>query len=517
MPNSSNALENASAFFAALGVGDKERAFLERYAHHRYSVVEIPKKRGGTRVLIVPEKRLKYLQGRALELLTPLYKRREPVHGFVKGRGAISNARKHQGRPYLLNVDLKNFFGSISRRRVAGLLQALGLDEEVSSAICTLCTVANQLPQGAPTSPLLANMIAYRLDRELMTFAASHKLRYTRYADDLSFSSYVPPNALFNDAIPLPGRVPIDQLSVGIRVAIRGNDFEINPEKVWFAAQKTRKEVTGLTVNEFTNVKRHFIRNLRASLHKVETMKLSEAQKNFTGRYGSSASLQDVLRGRLEWIAQVRGRSFAPYRTLAKRYNKLFPDKPAPIDPTYEELADGATWVLDGSVSQGTAFFLRGVGLITADHVVGDLPVGGEAEIFHPRMPHKKFKVKVSQRRCPHRDLAILDHDVPQDDWFDVPVSAGPDKPLVRVLAVGYPSFGPGDTLGLREGQIVGRTTKSAVKLVEVSCVLGGGMSGGPVLNDRYEVVGVTHKGGLAEPKQLAIHISEVLALASQA
>jgi RNA-directed DNA polymerase len=248
-------LKSAKAFHAFLGVGAGEGKFLEKYSAYRYTEALIPKRRGGARTLLIPERRLKFLQRKTLELLEKFYSPRASVHGFIKDRGMITNANAHQTRPYLLNLDLSNYFGVITRRRVLGMLKSLGLEEEVALAVCSVCVTRNQLPQGAPTSPILSNMVAYRLDRDLMSFAKAHRLRYTRYADDMSLSSYVQPTALFEEGVPLPGRVPVERLSASLRSAIQSNGFDINPEKVWFSGPKARKEVTGLVVNEFTNVK----------------------------------------------------------------------------------------------------------------------------------------------------------------------------------------------------------------------------------------------------------------------
>ncbi len=87
------------------------------------------------------------------------------------------------------------------------MLVSMGLPDETAEAVCLVCVTANQLPQGAPTSPILSNLVAYRLDRDLMTFAKTYRLRYTRYADDISFSSFAPPVACFNSGLPIPGRV----------------------------------------------------------------------------------------------------------------------------------------------------------------------------------------------------------------------------------------------------------------------------------------------------------------------
>lgn len=520
MANLPDELKSADAFYAFLGVGTAERKFLEKHAAYRYTQASIPKRRGGTRTLLVPERRLKFLQRKTLGLLEHLHSKRAPVHGFIKGRGAISNANEHQTRPYLLNLDLRNFFGAITRRRVLGMLEALDLEEEVAIAVCSIAVTRNQLPQGAPTSPILSNMVAYRLDRDLMNFAKAHRLRYTRYADDLSFSGYAQPTALFKGGLPLPGRVPVNQLSAPLQAAISSNGFEVNPEKVWFSGPKSRKEVTGLIVNEFTNVKRSFIRNLRAALYRVETMGVAAAEKDYRKRYKTKAVLKLVLHGRLEWIAQVRGRSFSAYRTLAKRFNLQFPDSSLPILPTNAEMAERAVWVIEffaGNVcEQGTAFFLEGVGLVTADHVLEKLPPGQDAILYRPSEPAKTFKARPSSRRCAQRDLSILDHDVPTSEHLSLPVATSPEHTNDDIVALGFPDYGPGDQLGKRRGHIIGRATKHGVKLIEVSAMLPGGISGGPIVNDRYQVIAIAHRGGNQEHKQLAVEISELLSLAKE-
>jgi len=520
MPSVPKELKSANAFFAYLGVGSRERNFLEKHAFYRYTEVAIPKRRKGTRVLLVPERRLKFLQRKTLKLLSQLYAPRAPVHGFVQHRGAITNANAHQKRPYLLNIDLSNFFGVISYRRVRGMLESLDLREEVALAICSICVTRNQLPQGAPTSPILSNMIAYRLDRDLMSFAKVHRLRYTRYADDISLSSYSQPAGLFDGGLPVSGRLSEGQLSMALRSVFKSNGFDIAPQKVWFAGPKFRKEVTGLIVNEFTNVKRTFVRDLRAALYKVETKGITAAEEEYQQRYGTAASLEQILRGRLEWIAQVRGRSFGAYRTLARRFNQQFPASAIPILPTYEEIAERAVWVIDFFVGseceQGTAFFLEGIGLVTANHVLEKLPHTQHATLYRPGAPGKKFKVKASDRRCTDRDLMILEHNVPTRDYLSLPVATSPERRDDDIFALGFPDFGPGDQLGKRRGHIIGSATKHGVKLIEVFAMLPGGISGGPIVNGRYQVIAIAHRGGNQEHKQLAVEVTELLALASE-
>jgi RNA-directed DNA polymerase len=249
-------------------------------------------------------------------------------------------------------------------------------------------------------------------------------------------------------------------------------------------------------------------------------MGLVPAEKDYQTRYKTDAPLEQVLRGRLEWIAQVRGRSFSAYRTLAKRFNKQFPSSYLPILPTHEEIAERAVWVVEFFIgdesNQGTTFFLEGLGLVTAYHVLEKLPPGEYADLYRPSGPIKKFKAKPSSRKCATRDLSILDHDVPFLDQLSLPEASSPEHTNDNIIALGFPDYGPGDELSKRRGHIIGKATKHGVKLIEVSAMLSGGISGGPIVNDRYQVIAIAQRGGNQENKQLAVDVSELLTLAKE-
>ncbi|MCK9917856.1 hypothetical protein MXD81_52825, partial [Microbacteriaceae bacterium K1510] len=119
-------------------------------------------------------------------------------------------------------------------------------------------------------------------------------------------------------------------------------------------------------------------------------------------------------------------------------------------------------WVIDffiGDVcEQGTAFFLEGVGLVTANHVLEKLPVGMYAKLHRPSIPTKKFKAVPSSRRCLHRDLLILEHDIPAGDHLSLTVATSPEHTKDDIIALGFPAYGPGDQLSRRRGHIIGHT-----------------------------------------------------------
>jgi hypothetical protein len=163
------------------------------YPHPSYKSFTIQKRNGAPRLIHEPRQGLKVLQERVLAYL---YRNTGPampcVHGFTPGRSIVTNAKKHcsQKTQHLLNIDIEDFFPSITFYRVRGLLQQtpFKFSYQVATVLAHLCTFNGTLPQGSPTSPLLANLVCRGLDRDLMNIAKRHRAIYTRYADDITFS-----------------------------------------------------------------------------------------------------------------------------------------------------------------------------------------------------------------------------------------------------------------------------------------------------------------------------------------
>ncbi len=173
---------------------------------------------------------------------------------FSFSRGIIQNASFHVGAPYLLNVDIKDFFPSIHTDEVIKIFRGLGFSIEMSRVLSMLCTYKGSLPQGAPTSPYLANLAFQRIDTELMKMCGQLRLNYSRYADDLTFS----------------GRHPIGQEVVSrIERLLRLHNFMLNQKKIRMAKPGQVKYVTGLVVNERVHPDRRRRRELRAMFHRA--------------------------------------------------------------------------------------------------------------------------------------------------------------------------------------------------------------------------------------------------------
>ncbi len=242
---------------------------------HHYIQFTIPKKSGGLRHLCTPHRRLADVQK---WICTEILKKLPvPVcaQGFVAGRSILTNAQQHCGQDFVINMDLENFFPSITFPRVRKVLTKVGYSPAVSTLLALLCTECPRqnlefsgqilwvatgprgLPQGACTSPALSNQVCQRLDRRLAGLAAKLNLQYSRYADDLTFSGGA-------DMQPRIG-----WLMARIRHIVQEEGFRIRHEKSRVQRRSMAQMVTGLVVNDRPGVPREDVRRLRAILHRA--------------------------------------------------------------------------------------------------------------------------------------------------------------------------------------------------------------------------------------------------------
>jgi RNA-directed DNA polymerase len=156
-----------------------------------YREFKIPKKRGGFRQISAPRKGLALAQDRLAHIIREYYSPKQFVKGYTKGESFLSNAKYHEKQKWILNIDVEDFFPSIGFARIRGLFLSkyFGFNHRVATILARITTFKNGLPQGASTSPLLANIIAHNLDKKLVEIAVKAQLKFTRYADDITFSS----------------------------------------------------------------------------------------------------------------------------------------------------------------------------------------------------------------------------------------------------------------------------------------------------------------------------------------
>lgn len=496
-------LDSERAVLVYLGVSADELKKIWHYRGRMYQHFSIAKGSNSTRAISAPDQRLKMLQRRIADRLNVMYSPRKPVHGFIACKSIRTNALSHVQRRFVLNIDLKDFFPAITENRVQGLLKSLGVDSRVADIIARVCCNSGCLPQGAPSSPVLSNMICFRLDKALMAIAKDARCIYTRYADDITFSSHQPPFALFEATLPPSGRFSPDLLAPKLRGALQHNGFVINPDKAHYADRHSRRIVTGLKVNELLNVDRRYVRNIRAALHSVEKLGVVEAEQKFRDKHGGRSALAAHLQGKIAFLTYIKGRPDPVVRSITLRFNTCFPEMALKVDPTSAEIRYRSVWIVDNDATkeQGSAFFLKDVGLITAAHCVEE---ASEVEVYHPSKPANKFAARVL-KTCVGRDLAILEHDIAVTEYFELVRFAHTVAQGDQLTAIGYPGYGPGDSINARAGTVSSLTVKGGVNLIEVTQTLTPGMSGGPLLHGDAGVVGIIHKGGPGEGRNFAV------------
>lgn len=241
-------------------------------AAQKYRTFEIPKKSGGTRTINAPEKSLSLLQKRLGELLYECvteHQKKHPrfwyaSHGFQKDRTIISNAEVHRRRRYVFNVDIENFFGTLNFGRVRGFFihdKAFTLDPAIATIIAQIACHDNALPQGSPCSPVISNLIGNILDLRLLALARDTRCTYTRYADDLTFSTN---EKLFPTEI--ASNVHGSEWIVGKRLnkQIERAGFTLNEGKTRMSLRQSRQTVTGLVVNAKANINADYYRTARS-------------------------------------------------------------------------------------------------------------------------------------------------------------------------------------------------------------------------------------------------------------
>ncbi len=239
----------------------------------RYTTFGIPKKSGGVRTIKAPNDKLKKLQTHLAHVLNGCLQEIEAgkkassvSYGFRKNGSIAANAKNHKCRRYVLNLDLADFFPTFNFGRVRGFFlkdQSFQLQDEVATTIAQIACDGTALPQGSPCSPIISELIGHVLDVRLLRLAKRNGVRYSRYADDITFSTNQKefPAAL---AVPDPIIPAIWTLGQTLSDKITGSGFQVNPDKTRMHYRGSRQMVTGLVVNEKVNIKSEYYRNARA-------------------------------------------------------------------------------------------------------------------------------------------------------------------------------------------------------------------------------------------------------------
>lgn len=291
----------------------------------RYHSFEIKKKSGNIRTIHAPCKELNYILKALNLILQSSFKAHPAAMGFVVGKSVVDNAKYHIEHNYVYNIDLIDYFYSFDLKKVKyGFLNSpfdfTKEQEDIAFFIACLCThplkvgeeLKTVLPQGAPTSPTITNILSYRLDRKLTGLSKRFNLLYTRYADDITFSGSYD----FSKETKF-----ITELN---RILTK-EELELNTSKTRMQSKSYRQEITGLIVNKKVNVRSNYIKELRMWIHYLEKYRLQKSQFIFEKsklKTDKNIDLINVIKGKLEYLKMVKGKEDTTFKKLQDRFRK---------------------------------------------------------------------------------------------------------------------------------------------------------------------------------------------------
>ena len=535
-------IKNIDDICKSLDISQKQLKYILYKRKNNYKSFKVNKKNGSYRIIKAPYEDLKYIQRKLLELLYEMYDFKECQHGFVKNKSIVTNANMHIKAKHVLNIDLENFFDTINFGRVRGLFLAepFFFNNEVATILAQIVCDDNKLPQGAPTSPAIANMICHILDNNLSKYCSKYGCIYTRYADDITISStaYKFPKQICqkkdSNTIVLGSKIT--------KIIEKEAGFIINPSKIRFSPKMQRQEVTGLVINEKVNVKRIYTKNLRALLHNCKKNGiLIEAKKYFPKITDDNFALfkfKEVIRGKLNFLKMVRGNSDYLFLKYAKEYNDLFEEDFFDVDSIKEirDYIEERIGVIqsDDELSQGTLQFVQGYGAITSTHVYINKDVMAEEQYLEARNGNYPFPIKFEdisifrystkndrkEKTVPfpkikkeNVDLDTMNINLKQDKYFNYNLNKDELKIGKKVIIAGYSDFIDFNRTGvvIQNAEIISEKEIHGIKAKCINKSIYHGMSGGPVLNENKEVIGIIYFGtnGKNELNNAFIPLSE--------
>ncbi|NTW80058.1 MAG: RNA-directed DNA polymerase [Geobacteraceae bacterium] len=225
-----------------------------------YRTYEIPKRNGGLRIIDEPLPTLKSIQRWILDEILSQVEISEHAHAFAKNCSIVKNARPHLASKKILSLDIENFFGTIDFPRVYSLFTRLGYNSVVATTLSHLVTIRGVLPQGAPTSPAISNIVTLKMDRRFSGYAKKLKLEYTRYADDITFSGEFTSGTVISFA----------------RRVVEEEGFKLNEAKTRSMGRHQAQEITGIITNVKLQVPRQTRRKLRQIAYHISTYGLDD-------------------------------------------------------------------------------------------------------------------------------------------------------------------------------------------------------------------------------------------------
>jgi len=285
-----------------------------------YNYFQMPKKSGGMRDIESPDKPLMDLLKKINSYLQSVYYffQTDAAYGFVINckrdasfaRNILTNAQQHLLNPYLLNIDLKDFFHQIETERLVELFMKVpfNFSNELAILLSKLCTNNGRLPMGAPTSPCLSNWVSISLDNELLDFGKRNLIRYTRYADDLSFSSVSELNEEYLNQI---------------RLILRSHQFEMNTDKTKFYNKDDIRVVTGLELHEKVQVPSHYFDVLSEDLKNLKSIYQMHGKLGFVNKNFWLEKVEQRVAGKINFLGFVYGYDSIEYEHFINEYENV--------------------------------------------------------------------------------------------------------------------------------------------------------------------------------------------------
>lgn len=327
---------------ALLGYKPKSLSYVIYKMATKYETFTVPKRSGGFRNISAPCPELKLLQRRLSDGLQSCCDeidcknniKKRLSHGFRRGLSIVSNASVHRGKRFVFNVDIEDFFGSINFGRVYGFFMKnkdFALKESVAKVLATIACHEGKLPQGSPCSPVISDLIGQILDVRLNQLARKHGCSYSRYADDLTFSTN---EKTFPSAIALSRADHSWVAGTSLSKTIEKSGFKLNVKKTRMQYHDSRQEVTGLIVNRRINTRPEYRRLARAMTHSLLTtgefhvteIKIdASGKRTWTNAKGNIQHLQGLF-GFIDWIDLSH-----------KKARKTLDGEPSSIDRTYKQ------------------------------------------------------------------------------------------------------------------------------------------------------------------------------------
>jgi len=410
--------------------------------------------------------------------------------GFIKGKSIKDNALKHQARRVIVHFDIKDFFPSITAKRIIGFSRkVLSFDYKAAVIFSELVTYRNILPQGSPCSPILANMICLRMDRQIKAFIHSSRAIYTRYADDMIFSTNNEA-ALAVSKLISKDENQVVKASDSFRNLVLNNGFELNDRKTSIRKAPGSLKVTGLVVNKKVNVSRSYLKQMRLELH-------------IMGKY-KTGNINHLI-GKVSYFRFVRGKDdklACKYCHILNELGKAyFPDADFYLkkeDAVCKYL--GCITTNGGNI--GTCFFSKGF-IITSFHVIEgiskSLPLSFKISFYNGNKKAEENEVTIINGFY-YNEIAFLK---PNDTAFieKRELKIAKEKALISSLV---------STSGFVHNTIQDNSNPiilDNVKLLSNRNIYDGnffvtekgkinkGMSGGPIFDKNFEVVGVAFGG----------------------